>query len=166
MDPGGLSPPPGFLLRDLDCELGLLTMWSIYLVRTVSMFYNILYFIPLFIIRRRNWRIITAQQHPLLQQDRGVLAASWTNDCGESCPLCGEDWRHWPALPLMMKTTWTGISLNESKFLSSCSPLLNILHIDTLSNYILIWWIPQFISSLNILCRHTISVWYTYLFLL
>merc|ERR1712154_718367 len=25
-DPGGLSPPPGFLLRDMDCELGLLTM--------------------------------------------------------------------------------------------------------------------------------------------
>ena len=102
--PGGLSPPPGFLLRDMDCELRLLTMWSTHLVRTVSIDYNTWNFILLFIIRR-NWRI-SFQRHPLLQQCRGDLAASWTDDGGERRPRSRSDRRCFPRLPLMMKTTW------------------------------------------------------------
>ena len=41
MVPGGLSPPPGFLLQDVHCELRLPTTLSSYLVRTVSIFHNI-----------------------------------------------------------------------------------------------------------------------------
>ena len=69
---------------------------------------NILFYISSFIIRR-IWRIIWAQHHPLLQQDRGILAASWTNDCGEMGSRSGGYQRCLPALSLMMKTTWTGI---------------------------------------------------------
>ena len=43
MDPGGLSPPPGFLLREMVCELGLSATLFSYSVRTVSVFYDILF---------------------------------------------------------------------------------------------------------------------------
>ena len=47
LDPGGLLPTPSFPLRDLHCELALPITMSSYLVRPVSMYYDILYFIIL-----------------------------------------------------------------------------------------------------------------------
>ena len=93
------SQLPGFLLRDLGCKPGLLTTWSTYLVRTVSILWSInisSYFI------RRKWRTIIAQHHPLLQHDREILAASWANECGETLSRSGGNWRL-PAMSLKHK---------------------------------------------------------------
>ena len=43
MVPGGLSLQPGFLLREMDCKLELSATLFSYSVRTVSVFYDILF---------------------------------------------------------------------------------------------------------------------------
>ena len=99
---GELSRQENFPHRDLASKLPLYWTPSTFLVRTDSMFYNILHFILLFY--RRIWRIIS-QHHPHLQWSSKQMGDFWTNEREEILPRCRGDGRL-RALPLMMKTIW------------------------------------------------------------
>ena len=99
VDPGGFSPPPGFLLRDMDCELELLTTLCPYLVRAVSRFYISSYYFlsggydETYLNDILSFNKIGESWQPAGEQmtaERYAPSLEVINDISKHCPWC---WR-------------------------------------------------------------------------